>query len=246
MLPFRAEAFEGLEMKKWSEDAESSRTGKDILDAQKQHWQTTFSQKRDMFGLDPSEPARKVADKFNRERKTNRLELGSGQGRDTLFFAGKGFQVTAVDYSQAAVQTILSKGQLAGLAHLITAMRQDVREPLAFPDESFDACYSHMLFCMALTTPELERLSRDVWRVLRPGGLNVYTVRHTSDPHCGTGVHRGEDMWEVGGFIVHFFNREKVIHLAKGFEIVGIDEFEEGGLPRKLLRVTLRKETPLE
>jgi len=53
-------------------------------------------------------------------------------------------------------------------------------------------------------------------------------------------------MWEVGGFIVHFFNREKVVHLAKGFEIVGMDEFEEGGLPRKLLRVTLRKESMAE
>jgi len=30
------------------------------------------------------------------------------------------------------------------------------------------------------------------------------------------------------GIIVHFFNREKVNHLAKGFEIVSIDEFEEG------------------
>jgi hypothetical protein len=29
--------------------------------------------------------------------------------------------------------------------------------------------------------------------------------------------------------------------LAKGYEVVSIDEFEEGGLPRKLFRVTLRK-----
>jgi hypothetical protein len=102
-----------------------------------------------------------------------------------------------------------------------------------------------MLYCMALTTLELERLSREVRRVLVPGGLNVYTVRHTGDAHCGTGIHRGEERWEVGGFIVHFFGREKVVHLASGFEIVGIDEFEEGGLPRKLFRVTLRKRAAL-
>jgi SAM-dependent methyltransferase len=194
-----------------------------------------------MFGSEPSGPAVKAAELFEREGRRKLLELGSGQGRDTLFFARRGFQVTAADYSQAAVETIVSKAHSAGVSDLIAAVRQDVREPLQFPDESFDACYSHMLFCTALTTTELERLSREVWRILRPGGLNVYTVRHTGDPHCGTGVHRGEDMWEVGGFIVHFFNREKVTHLAKGFEIVSIDEFEEGSLPRKLLRVTLRK-----
>jgi hypothetical protein len=38
---------------------------------------------------------------------------------------------------------------------------------------------------------------------------------------------------------VHFFSREKVEHLAKGYEILSIDEFEEGGLPRQLFRVAL-------
>jgi hypothetical protein len=94
---------------------------------------------------------------------------------------------------------------------------------------------------MALTTSELEFLSQEVRRVLRPNGLHVYTVRHTKDPHYGKGIHRGEDMYEYGGFIVHFFSRDKVERLAKGYEIVGIDEFEEGELPRKLFRVTLRK-----
>jgi hypothetical protein len=51
-------------------------------------------------------------------------------------------------------------------------------------------------------------------------------------------------MWEVGGFIVHFFDREKVAHLASGFVIVSIDEFEEDELPRKVFRVTLRKPAP--
>lgn len=95
---------------------------------------------------------------------------------------------------------------------------------------------------MALTTAELELLSAEVRRVLGSNGLHFYTVRHTRDADYGTGIHRGEDMYEVGGFIVHFFSREKVEHLAKGYEILSVDEFEEGGLPRKLFRVTLRKE----
>ena len=84
-------------------------------------------------------------------------------------------------------------------------------------------------------------LAKESVRVLKPGGLNIYTVRHTGDVHYRAGIHRGEDMYEMGGFIVHFFSREKVEILAKGYEIVSIDEFEEGGLPRKLFQVTLRK-----
>ena len=98
-----------------------------------------------------------------------------------------------------------------------------------------------MLYCMVLTTPEIDRLSAEIRRVLVPGGLNVYTVRHTADAHYKTGVHRGEDMYDVGGFIVHFFTRDRVEALAKDWQLLGIDQFEEGCLPRRLFRVTLRK-----
>ena len=214
----------------------------ETLNTQQQYWEETFSQTTDMFGSDSSVPARIAAKLFQKERKKRILELGGGQGRDTLFFARNRFQVNVLDYSEKAVTTITEKAKKLGLSDLVLARQHDVRETLPFKDETFDACYSHMLYCMALTTSELEQLSREVLRVLRPAGLNVYTVRHTGDPHYGTGIHRGEDMYEIGGFIVHFFSREKIEHLAKGYEIISVDEFEEGDLPRKLFRVTLRKD----
>ncbi len=67
------------------------------------------------------------------------------------------------------------------------------------PDGSVDAVYSHMLFNMALTTTELETLSADVRRVLRSGGLHVYTARRTGDAHCGAGTAHGDGMFESGG-----------------------------------------------
>ena len=221
----------------------SSQPVKEILERQRAHWDTNFSQRPEMFGGEPSTPALKAAQLFKREGKTNLLELGGGQGRDTLFFAREGLQVATLDYSQEGIAAISAKAEGAALRDRITPLRHDVREPLPFDNAAFDCCYSHMLFCMALTTAELERLSDEVRRVLKPGGLHVYTVRHTKDPHYGTGMHWGEDMYEVGGFIVHFFSPEKVRQLARGSEIVSIDKFEEGGLPRKLFRVTMQKKT---
>lgn len=214
---------------------------KEILDAQRRQWQKTFVRNPDMFGTERSDPAIFAAELFRKEGKTRILELGGGQGRDTLYFARNGFQVHMIDYSEAAVRTIVDKAQKLYLSDAITALRHDVRDRLPFDDESFDGCYSHMLYCMALTTSGLEFLSREVRRVLRPNGLHIYTVRNTQDAHYRTGIYRGEDMYEVGGFIVHFFTQGKVEYLAKGYDIVNVDEFEEGELPRKLFRVTLRK-----
>ena len=85
-----------------------------------------------------------------------------------------------------------------------------MREPLPLPADSADACYAHLLFCMALTTPQLEALAAEVRRVLRPGGVLVYTVRHTGDPDASAGRRLADGMCESGGFIVHFFDRALV------------------------------------
>jgi len=75
---------------------------------------------------------------------------------------------------------------------------------------------------------------------VRPGGLHVYTVRHTGDAHYGAGTSFGDSMFENGGFIVHFFDRPLVDRLATGFTLLGLIPFEEGSLPRRLWRITLR------
>ena len=221
-------------------ETEPETDGKGVLDAQRLQWERTFEEPN-AFGVNPSFPAQQAAALFKREGVTELLELGGGQGRDTLFFAGNGFRVHVADYSDRAIEAISEKSRSLGLADSIIAGTADVRKPLPFAGKQFDACYSHMLYCMALTTPELEALSREIRRVLKPGGLNIYTVRNTTDAHYKTGIHRGEDMYEVGGYIVHFFSREKIQHLAQGYDVVSIEDFQEGGLPRRLFLVTLRK-----
>lgn len=219
----------------------TDRPEKPALDAQRQHWEGMLGSKPEMFGRDASEAARGAAASFTRAGVKTVLELGAGQGRDSLFFAAEGFRVHVLDYAAPGIAAIVGKAAHAGLSGRIMAAQHDVRQPLPFRAASFDACYSHMLFCMALTTAELDALSRDILRVLRPGGVCVYTVRNTNDPDFGRGFHHGEALYENQGFIVHFFDRAKVERLAAGYEIVGIEELEEGKLPRRLYRVTLRK-----
>ena len=215
---------------------------KEILDCQQRHWEKMYAENIDMFGREVSYPALRAAEAFGEGNSKRILELGSGQGRDTLFFTRHGFQVYALDYSEEGLKAIQKKADAIGASGSLTTIYRDVRRRLPFDDDFFDGCYSHMLYCMALTTPELEFLSQEVCRVLKPGGLNIYTVRHTADPHYRTGIHRGDDMWEIGGgFIVHFSSREKVEHLAKGYEIMHVEEFEETDLPKKLFLVTLKK-----
>jgi SAM-dependent methyltransferase len=213
----------------------------ELAAGQRLHWAGVLGDRADRYGADPSAPAVAAAERFAEAGAADVLELGAGQGRDSVFFAREGFAVHALDFADCGVSAILAKAQAAVPVLPLRASVHDCREALPFPDASFDACYSHMLYCMALTTPQLEALTAEVRRVLRPGGLQVYTVRTTADADYQAGVSHGDDMREVGGFVVHFFNRGLVQRLARGFELLEVAEFEEGDLPRRLLRVTQRR-----
>ena len=94
---------------------------------------------------------------------------------------------------------------------------------------------------MALTNLELASLNSEVKRILKPGGLNIYTVRNHSDADYKKGTHRGEDLYEMNGYIVHYFSDKKIKKLVKGFKNISIDHFDEGSFPRKLSLVINQK-----
>jgi SAM-dependent methyltransferase len=214
---------------------------KKILDQQSQYWENNFLSKPEMFGLDPSEAAINTLKTFKEENIKKIVELGAGLGRDTLFFAKNSINVEVLDYSPTAIKIINKKALGAKLSNFISAKIFDVRKKLPFKDNSIEACFSHMLYCMALSTAELKYLNNEICRILKPGGMNVYTVRHTEDGDYKNGIHIGEDIYENDGFIVHFFSEEKVRKIADGFNIINIESFDEGKFPRKLFRVVLKK-----
>ena len=194
-----------------------------------------------MFGLEESLPAKNSLKIFNNNNIKKIVELGAGLGRDTIFFAKNSIHVTALDYSKSGIDAINRKSEEQDLSNYISTKIFDVREKLPFEDSSVDACFSHMLYCMALTSIELKNLNDEIYRILKPNGINIYTVRHIKDGDYKKGIHRGEDLYENDGFIVHFFSKEKVNSLLNGFQNLKLENFEEGKFPRKLFFVCNKK-----
>lgn len=214
--------------------------GDELAAHQRAHWQAAYAANPGMYGEEPSDPARHAAAAFATAGVRDVLELGAGHGRDALYFAREGFTVTAADFSAEGLTQLTASAREQGVADRITALVHDVRSPLPLPDGSVGGVFAHMLLNMALSTEELRSLVAGVRRVLRPGGVFVYAVRHTGDAHYGTGVDHGDGIFEQSGFAVHFFDRALVDDLATGWELDEVEPFEEGALPRRLWRVTQR------
>ncbi|MET9818226.1 MULTISPECIES: class I SAM-dependent methyltransferase [unclassified Streptomyces] len=213
-------------------------TEDDLAGAQREHWQGTYAAHPGMYGEQPSTPAVHAAEMFRAAGAREVLELGAGHGRDALYFAREGFTVQATDFSPVGLEQLRHAARTQDVAGQVTTAVHDVREALPLPDDSVDAVFAHMLLCMALSTQEIRALVGEIRRVLRPGGVLVYTVRHTGDAHYRAGTEHGDDIYEHGGFAVHFFDRDLVDALADGWTLEEVHAFEEGDLPRRLWRVT--------
>jgi len=211
------------------------------LDQQSQYWEASFSSKSEMFGLEPSIAAVKALISFKEQNIKNIVEFGAGLGRDSIYFAQNSINVQALDYSRTAIESINNKAKKLNLAEFIKPKFFDVRKKLPFENNTIDGCFSHMLYCMALSNSDLENLNNEICRILKPGAINIYTVRHTDDGDYKNGIHRGENLYENDGFIIHFFSKDKVNQLSKGFKVLNIEKFEEGKFPRRLFLVKNKK-----
>ena len=213
----------------------------DILNQQSNYWEANFSEKPTMFGLTPSVAALSALKRFEEENIKKIVELGAGLGRDTIFFSENKIKVDALDYSPAAIKIIKKKTNDKNLSKLVSTKIFDLRDNLPYKNNSIKGIFSHMLYCMALTNSNIENLNNEILRVLEPGGINIFTVRHTDDGDYKKGIHRGEDMYENDGFIVNFFSKEKINSLHKGFKNLSTTKFEEGSFPRKLFLIQNKK-----
>ena len=102
--------------------------------------------------------------------ENNILEIGCGNGRDSLFFAENGFNATCIDISANALvlaeknkQDYLKENKLSGQA---TFQEADA-EALPFKDEEFDAVYS----LSVLHATDLSKSLTQIYRVLKAGGV---------------------------------------------------------------------------
>lgn len=103
------------------------------------------------------------------------LDLGCGAGGDTLWLAGAGWRVTAVDLSGTATARLAEAARELGLGDLVRAERHDLAA--TFPEGRFDlvtALYFHSPFDLPRA-----RVLRTAARALTPGG-RLLVVDHGS------------------------------------------------------------------
>jgi SAM-dependent methyltransferase len=207
-------------------------------------WNKVYANDASFFGDDPSNFGLECYEEFKKHGVKKILELGCGQGRDTIFFASNGLDVVTIDSSQVAINVlskIITEKKLP-----IQAIAHNATEGVPFNNYYFDAVYSHMFFNMTFKDDQLRYLFVEVNRVLKNGGLNLFSVRSDKDAKYRKGLEVEKNIYDINGFQIRFFTKSDLmnISLSNGFEpYIITEEYEE---PASLYCVFAGKQKDLD
>ena len=163
----------------------------------------------------PNPFARTTWDVLKTTKAKMLLDLGCGDGRDALFFAEKGLEVTAIDFSESGIAILQSMNPA------ITASVMDIQR-VEFPDASFDAIYAHLsihYFDDAAT----KDIIQNIHRMLRPGGFFFVKCKSVHDPLFGQGEKVGEDLYRTD-HVRHFFSLDYMRKSLQDFKVLLLQE----------------------
>jgi len=152
------------------------------------------------------------------------LELGAGQAQDSRFFATKGYDVTATDIEDSALEIARTKASDSSLQ--LELKKVDLRDALPFKDESFSVVYAHLSLHYFDRKTTLA-LMQEIQRVLKPGGILAFLVNSVNDPEYKSGEQLEPDYFQIGKASKRFFSTETTGEFTEGFEIKLLDELGE-------------------
>lgn len=178
----------------------------------------------------------------NMEKTKSVLDLGCGNGRDSVYFAKLGLNVTAIDASDAAVRQLKEEhGE-----DRIRFVCDDFVSSSDIYAYQYDYVYSRFTLHAINEQQETEVLN-NIYNALENGGLFFIEVRSVNDELYGMGEEVGEDSYIYDEHFRRFIRMERLVGKMRmtGFQILEAVE-KRGFAPYKesdpsIIRITAQK-----
>ncbi len=181
-------------------------------------WESSFRDKQMMWGEEPALSAIFAVDHFELHNVRDVLIPGIGYGRNAKPFLDAGMTVTGIEISLTAIDLA---GSVIGLD--IPIYHGSVSD-MPFDDRQYDGIFCYALIHL-LGDAEREKLIRDCFAQLKPGGHMIFTVISKEAPAYGSGTQIGTDRFEMFGGVQLFFYDN--VSIQDEFGKYGLVEFRK-------------------
>lgn len=172
------------------------------------------------YGLNPSERLTQFLNDTH-PPVGEALDLGCGEGRNSLLLARYGYHVRAVDASSQGIQKLEKYARSQGLNN-IDGEVADVRTVQLKPN-FYDAIVAVTIIDHVAET-EGKKVAEAVINALKPGGFVFIEAFNIRDPAADTARKENETISETASFVQHYFDEGE---LAAWFSSLNTVLYEE-------------------
>lgn len=165
------------------------------------YWNTYYQSKPDIET--PSLFAVKIGTQLKKASKL--LDLGCGNGRDSLYFHRLGLYVTAVDASDIAIKMLQEEHKDKGIRFICDDF---VSSPMIYA-EKCDYCYSRFSL-HAINEKQQDEFLLHIYDILEDSGRFFIEVRSVHDELYGKGEEAGRDAFIFDGHYRRFIRQEEL------------------------------------
>ena len=147
------------------------------------------------------------------------LDLGCGIGQFTDYWIRSGFQVVSGDISANALNALKARTPSANTIAL------DMRQPLPFSDGTFDVVFANLSIHYFDEKTTLA-LSREIHRILKPGGLFMGSVNSSAAYEIvkDKATLLEENYYRIGPRSIRLFDRAQFDHFFGKFHTLHLEE----------------------
>jgi SAM-dependent methyltransferase len=211
----------------------------------KKYWNEYYQKHGRDKGISKSSSFAKFClDDFFAEKNLNIVELGSGNGRDAIFFAHHQHSVVAIDQSTTAIDIEKRKLDIEIGQYLKPRALDFVKEDYSQYGK-IDVFYSRFTI-HSITKNDENLLLPNVYKSLNDDGLFCIEVRTTADPLFGVGQSCGDNVY-ITDHKRRFIDSDEFLKnvLSLGFKLIYFTEKDNLSIYNDdnpvLMRMVLRK-----
>ncbi|USK37102.1 class I SAM-dependent methyltransferase [Cytobacillus firmus] len=183
-------------------------------------WESSFIEKRTMWGFEPSDSAIQTKDFFLEKKVKDILIPGFGYGRNAKVFIDNGIDVTGIEISKTAIELARDNGLTMPIFHgSVTDM--------PFDDKLYDGIFSYALIHL-LNESEREKFINSCYNQLKPDGYMIFTAISKEAPMYGKGKQLGKDYFEImDGVKMFFYDSDSIRQEFGQYGLIEISEIME-------------------
>ena len=186
------------------------------------YWSDMYS-RPNVFGSGPTKLAKMANDLIHDKSIKNILEIGCGQGRDSIFFAEQGYSIETFDISENAIKFVNKTKKSSNLKNL-NAIVHDVMEPFSYPNNFFHFVYSNLAL-QFFDIDSLKKIFNNIYRVMIKESTILFSTKKKGDKYYNFGTKISTDAYEYKGITRYFYDKSVLEHmLEQQFEILHFED----------------------